>query len=79
MTTINVQEVQSDLRGYLRRVAAGETLLIVDDDKPLAELRPVPAVSRQPRPFGLCTGEFTVPEGFDDPLPVDILDSFEGR
>ena len=26
------------------------------DDKPL-------------RPFGLCAGEFTVPDNFDDPLP----------
>lgn len=28
------------------------------------------------RPFGLCAGEFTVPDDFDDPLPEDILDLF---
>jgi hypothetical protein len=24
--------------------------------------------SKQPRPFGLCTGEFTVPDDFDESL-----------
>jgi hypothetical protein len=30
-----------------------------------------------PRPYGLCAGEFTVPDDFDTPLPDDILDAFE--
>ncbi len=29
------------------------------------------------RPFGLCRGEFTVPENFDEPLPEEILAGFE--
>ncbi|MDM8532707.1 hypothetical protein QUF63_16215 [Anaerolineales bacterium HSG25] len=33
----------------------------------------------QTRPFGLCEGEFVVPDDFDDPLPDDILNAFEGR
>ena len=35
--------------------------------------------SKQPRPFGLCAGEFTVPAGFDEPLPEEILSAFEGK
>ena len=31
------------------------------------------------RPFGLCAGEFTVPDDFDDPLPEHVLEDFEGR
>ena len=31
------------------------------------------------RPFGLCAGEFVVPDDFDDPLPDDVLDAFEGK
>ena len=31
------------------------------------------------RPFGLCAGEFVVPDDFDDPLPDHVLDAFEGR
>lgn len=33
----------------------------------------------EPRPFGLCAGEFTVPDDFDAPLPEDLLALFEGR
>jgi len=31
-----------------------------------------------PRPFGLCAGEFVLPDDFDNPLPDDLLSSFEG-
>ena len=31
------------------------------------------------RPFGLCAGEFIVPEDFDAPLPEEILNAFEGK
>lgn len=31
-----------------------------------------------PRPFGLCNGEFSVPDDFDAPLPEDIIKEFEG-
>ena len=42
------------------------------------ELKPI-TNNKQLRPFGLCTGEFTVPDDFDDPLPEDILNAFEGQ
>jgi antitoxin (DNA-binding transcriptional repressor) of toxin-antitoxin stability system len=69
MTTISVQEIQRDLLGYLQRVEAGETLLVVRDGVPVAEIKPVPPSPRELRPFGLCAGEFTVPDDFDQPLP----------
>ena len=78
MTTISVHEVQRDPLGCLRRVEQGETLLVVRDDRPVAEIKPIPAASQQPRPFGLCAGEFTVPDDFDRPLPEDVLRDFEG-
>jgi len=28
------------------------------------------------RPFGLCAGEFVVPDDFDAPLPEDMLNAF---
>ena len=31
------------------------------------------------RPFGLCAGEFTTPDNFDDPLPNNVIEEFEGR
>ena len=80
MTTVNISDVERDLAGYLRRVQAGETLLVVEADQPLAEIKPVPKQTvpkRQPRPFGLRKGDFVVPDNFDDPLPEDILRDFE--
>lgn len=38
-----------------------------------------PAIAKPPRSIGLCAGEFTVPNDFDDPLPEDILELFEGK
>jgi hypothetical protein len=29
------------------------------------------------RPYGLCAGEFVLPDDFDAPLPEDILQAFE--
>ena len=42
------------------------------------ELKPI-TNNKQLRPFGLCAGEFTVPEAFDDPLPEEIRNTFEGE
>jgi antitoxin (DNA-binding transcriptional repressor) of toxin-antitoxin stability system len=79
MTAVTLEEIQRDLKGYLERVHAGETLIVLQADQPLAEIKPVVPETPIPRPFGLCAGEFTVPEDFDEPLPEDIVSSFEGR
>ena len=73
-----MQDIQRDLLAFLRRIEAGESFLVVSGEQPLAEVRPVLAPDRQPRPFGLCAGQFTVPPDFDRPLPEDILKGFEG-
>lgn len=78
MSTISVQEIQRDLSGFIQRVAAGESFLVMRDERPLAEVKPVPLAARELRPFGLCAGEFVVPAEFDQPLPEDVLKGFEG-
>jgi antitoxin (DNA-binding transcriptional repressor) of toxin-antitoxin stability system len=78
MTSISVQEIQSDPDGFLRRIEAGESLLVVRGQQPVAEVKPVSPRPGGQRPFGLCAGQFAVPADFDDPLPVDILQEFEG-
>jgi antitoxin (DNA-binding transcriptional repressor) of toxin-antitoxin stability system len=78
MVQVSVEEIQQDLAAYLQRVEAGETVVIVRAGQPIAEMKPVALGTKQLRPFGLCAGEFTVPEDFDAPLPEDILNAFEG-
>lgn len=31
------------------------------------------------RPLGLAKGQFKVPENFNDPLPEDVVEPFEGK
>ncbi len=79
MTTITLEESERDVAGYLRRVGAGETLLVMQNETALAEIKPPAAIAKSPRPIGLCAGEFRVPDDFNAPLPDDVLADFEGR
>ena len=79
MTAITLEEIQQNPKAYLARAHAGETLVVFEANEPLVEIKPVTQETRLPRPFGLCAGEFTVPDDFDAPLPDDVLSLFEGR
>ena len=74
---VSVEEIQRDPLKYLHQVEAGQSFVIVQADRPIAELRPITPSHIQLRPFGLCAGDFTVPDDFDAPLPEDILKAFE--
>jgi len=76
---VSVNQVKRDLPAYLQRVEIGKTLIIVKAGRPMAEIKPIISAPRMLRPFGLCAGEFTVPDDFDDPLPESIIREFEGR
>jgi len=78
---VNLDEISRDLSTYLKHVESGETVVIVEAGRPLAEIRPVVSVSELTplRPFGLCAGEFVVPDDFDAPLPESIVHEFEGK
>lgn len=71
--------VEKRIRGYLEQVEAGETVIIESGGRPIAEIRPIKSRSSRMRPFGLCAGEFEVPEDFDAPLPEEVLRTFEAR
>ncbi|MBM4297155.1 MAG: type II toxin-antitoxin system Phd/YefM family antitoxin [Deltaproteobacteria bacterium] len=79
MAKVSVEEMQRDLSACLQRVEAGETLTIIRAGKPVAEVKPLHARLETLRPFGLCAGDFTVPDDFDAPLPEDVLNAFEGK
>lgn len=79
MQHITFQEIQENPSKYLNQVEAGESFIIVQENKPIAELKPITKNKKPRRPFGLCKGEFVVPDDFDDPLPEDILNAFEGK
>lgn len=79
MSSISVQEIQSDPDAFLRRIEAGEELLVVRDQQPVAEVKPIPRESNGPRPFGLAAGQFVIPPEFDEPLPAGVSLDFQGQ
>ena len=75
MHEVGVHEAKTHLSQLLKRVAAGEEILITRGGKPVARL--VPVEGARPRELGRDRGVFEVPEDFDTPLPAKVLDDFE--
>lgn len=73
-----LEEVENQTAEYFHRVIEGETIVVYQGKRPVAEIRPVTETEAL-RPAGLAAGEFVVPDDFDDPLPDELLDAFEGR
>ena len=78
MSKVSVQEAKARLSQLLRGVAAGEEITITNRGVPVARLVPVPAEETQ-RKLGYFSGQMSIPDDFDAPLPPDILDGFEGK
>jgi antitoxin (DNA-binding transcriptional repressor) of toxin-antitoxin stability system len=79
MLSVTIDEIQRAPLKYLQQVESGVTFVITQGDQPISELRPISPSSTQLRPFGLCAGEFTVPDDFDALLPEEILSALEGK
>jgi antitoxin (DNA-binding transcriptional repressor) of toxin-antitoxin stability system len=80
MSTITVQDAQSNFPAVLARIAAGESVVLVDQDKPIAEIKPIaPQPSQARRQFGISKGEFVVPDDFINACADEIREEFEGK
>lgn len=80
MIQVNIFEIKAKLSEYLDRAARGEHIVICRHNKPVAELRPLSASRREPRPIGPLPGEtpFEISPAFFEPLPDDELALWEG-
>lgn len=75
MSEVNIHEAKTHLSKLLKRVAAGEEIVIARSGRPVARLVPI---ARAPeRLLGVDAGLFEVPEDFDAPLPEETLNEFE--
>ena len=81
MISLNIDDIQQNLSGFIKLIQEGNRLIITQADRPIAEIKPISKnlPQKEPRPIGLCEGEFVVPDDFDDPLPADLLEAFEGK
>lgn len=75
MVKVGVHEAKTSLSELLRRVAAGEEIIITRSGEPVARLVPMPR--RASRILGRDEGLLTVPEDFNDPLPPALAQAFE--
>ncbi len=76
MPGVNIHEAKTHLSRLLKRVAAGEEIVISRAGKPVARLMPLE--NTKARVLGRDRGSFAVPEDFDEPLPEEVLRAFEG-
>ena len=67
MTSVGVHEAKTTLSRLLRRVAAGEQVVITRGGVAVARLVPMP--SAPAARIGLYAGQFEVPEDFDETPP----------
>ncbi len=75
MAEVGVHEAKTTLSKLLRRVAAGEEVIICRGGEPVARLVPVAPQAR--RLLGQDVGVYSIPDEFYDPLPDELLDAFE--
>jgi prevent-host-death family protein len=77
MAEVNIHEAKTHLSKLLRRVTAGEEIVIARAGKPVARLVPV-AEPPRPRELGKDRGKIWIADDFDT-LDPEILADFEGR
>ena len=75
---VNTHQAKTQFSLLLRRVAAGEEIVIANRGVPVARLVPLEE-QKVKRQLGFYEGKFIVPDDFDAPLPDEILDAFEGK
>lgn len=78
-TTVNLYEAKTKLSSLVERAANGEEIVIAKGGKPRARLVPIEPKGKGLRVPGGDEGKIWIAPDFDDPLPDDILDAFEGK
>jgi prevent-host-death family protein len=68
---INVHEAKTTLSKLLRRVQAGEEIVIAKNGHPVARLVPI-ADAPPKRGLGFAAGRIHIARDFDAPLPADL-------
>jgi len=78
MNQINIHQAKTQFSRLVERVAGGEEIIIAKSGKPIARLVPYVAKGVVRRP-GAMRGRIRIKKNFDEPLPKEMLASFEGK
>jgi antitoxin (DNA-binding transcriptional repressor) of toxin-antitoxin stability system len=79
MLKVNIHEAKANLSKYIAAAGRGEAVVICHRNVPVAELRALPRLRKEPRPIGLHRGKFKIPRSFFEPLPAEIEAAFRGE
>lgn len=78
MLIYNIHDAKSNFSKLIAAVEEGEEIIIAKAGKPVATLGPVKR-NKSARIRGLLKGQIRLGAEFDEPLPNDMLDAFEGN
>lgn len=73
---VNIHEAKTHLSRLIRRVLAGEEIVIAKSGRPVAKIVPIGSGLAQRSP-GTAKGMLRVSEDFDAPLPRELQREFE--
>ena len=81
MTTVSIREAKNRLTELARQVENGETVVVTRNGRPIIDLVPhrsrkglrLEAIGAFKAKHGITTIAPFVADGFDDPLPEDVL------
>ena len=78
MLTVNIQEAKTHLSKLLEEASKGREVVIAKSGKPMAKLTGIVPAKPIRKP-GFLKGKIKIADDFDAPLPLDLLDAFEGK
>jgi len=78
MSQVGIHQAKTHLSCLVEMAASGQEIVIAKAGKPIARLVPYVAKGKARRP-GQLRGRLRIKKSFDQPLPKDILASFEGK
>ncbi len=76
---VNIYEAKTRFSELVEQASRGETIVIAKSGTPIAKLVPLTDQPKGKIKFGTMKGEFVESDDFDDPLPAELLDLFEGK
>ena len=76
---VNIYEAKTRLSELVDQAHAGQTVIIAKAGTPMAKLVSLSEGPKRKIVYGLMKGEIEIAPDFDDPLPDDLLDLFEGK
>ena len=76
MQQLNIYEVKTHFSKLVELAHNGETIIIAKSGKPWAKIIPFD-IQKKTFQFGTMKGKIKVSDDFNDPLPNEIIESFE--